>query len=173
MGQFYFGEVGQFYSGVNNPTHVIDPERIDLYEFAGWQRVYTVNAEPNDQNRMPDGKRITDYLEWEYEIESEPTRLTVVFGQNGRVKSLSIYCTVGRYACWDPIAGIESADEEEKVLQLGDPRQVKIESATKTVTFEDLGITVFLTKGKAYMIRIDGPQEPGSKHVARFLRSLL
>jgi hypothetical protein len=156
-----------------NPTHVIDPEKLDLPESRGFHRVYTVNAKPDDVNRMPDGKRVADFLEWQYETPGEPTRLTVVFGKNGLVKSLSIYCTEGLSACWEPIAGIESAADEEKVLRLGAPQLVKIESATKTVKLENIGITVYLNKGKTYMIEIAGPQQPGSMHVARFLRTLL
>jgi hypothetical protein len=155
---------------LGTPSHVIDPETLNSPEVQRFQLVYAVNAEPDDVNRMPAGKRIDDYLEWSYEAPGDPARLTVTFGANGQVRSLGIYCTSAK--CWEAIAGIESGVTEEEVLRLGTPHVVKVESATKTVFFEDIGVKVYLTKGKAYMVEISGPQQPGSSKFGRFMRSL-
>ncbi|KQV52819.1 hypothetical protein ASC95_08420 [Pelomonas sp. Root1217] len=156
---------------LGTPSHVIDPKTLDSPEAQRFQLVYSVNAEPDDVNRMPAGKRIEDYLEWSYEASGDPARLTVTFGANGQVKSLGVYCTSAK--CWEAIAGIEGGATEEEVLRLGTPHVVKVESATKTVVFEDLGVKVYLTKGKAYMVEISGPQQPGSSRFRHFIHTLL
>ena len=57
------------------------------------------------------------------------------------------------------IAGLYSGDAEDKVLRLGQPSRQNLDRGTKTIEYRDIGIVVILSKGRAYMITIKGPQE--------------
>jgi hypothetical protein len=163
---------------LGSPTYVLSDEvtppkaPLGLRE-GGFRKVHTVNTRPDDVNRLPENKQVSDFSRWFYESENEASRLDFEFGADERLKSISIYCTEGRIGCWEPIAGIESAADEDQVLRLGAPYQIVLESEVKTIKFEDLGITVKLRRGKTYYIDISGPQRTKSIHLRRFLNSLL
>jgi hypothetical protein len=132
--------------------------------------VYSVFGADNDGNKMPSTTKVEDYDKWVYE-EPDNVRLTVEFNKSGFVESLNLYSDNEKPYGWGPIAGLHSGDSEDKVLRLGQPSRQNLDGVSKTIEYRDIGIVVTLTKGRAYMITIKGPQEKAAVF-RRFMRSL-
>jgi outer membrane protein assembly factor BamE (lipoprotein component of BamABCDE complex) len=143
---------------------------IDDKEYKGFQLVYTVNAPTNNVNRMPPTTKIEDYNEWVYEEPNSNFRLTVEFNKSGLAESIDLYSDADKSYVWGSIAGIYCGDSEEKVLQLGKPSEQHLDGVSKTIEYRDIGVEVALTKGRAYMIKIKGPQSKMAVFLC-FLRS--
>jgi hypothetical protein len=120
---------------------------------------------------MPSTTKVEDYDEWAYEEPYSNVRLTVEFNKFGFVESLNLYSDRNKPNGWRAIAGLYSGDSEDKVLRLGQPSRQKLDGVSKTIEYRDIGIVVTLTKGRAYMITIKGPQEKAAVF-RRFMRSL-
>lgn len=140
------------------PTNVLG-SHLEEKEYKGFRLVYTVSAPPNDKNRMPPSTKLEDYSGWVYEEPNNKVRLTIEFNKFDLVESIDLYCDGSESYAWGPVAGIYSGDSEEKVLGLGSPSQQHIEGVSKTIAYHDIGVEVTLSKGRAYMIRIRGPQD--------------
>ncbi|MDB6121838.1 MAG: hypothetical protein JWQ71_831, partial [Pedosphaera sp.] len=136
------------------PKEVISNE-----EYKGFNWVYTVNAPTNDVNRMPQATKVEDYNEWIYEEASSNVRLTVEFNKSNLVESLNLYSRDYVSFGWRSVAGLSSGDSEDKVRRLGAPSHQILNGVSKTIEYDDLGIAVTLSKGRAYMISIKGPQK--------------
>lgn len=150
------------------PTHVYGlPEKGD---YGWWQNVYSVNAGTNDLDAMPANTNVRDYDDWSYEEANNPMRLTVKFKKTGVVGSLELYCDSSIRRGWGPVAGICCGDSEEDVRRLGEPTRQKIDGVSKTIEYRDLGLELTLSKGKAYMIRIQGVPARATGMFWRFLR---
>jgi hypothetical protein len=120
---------------------------------------------------MPSTTKIEDYDGWVYEEPHSNVRLTVEFNRSGCVESLNLYSDNKQPYGWIAIAGLNSGDSEEKVLGLGQPSRQKLDGLSKMIEYRDIGIVVGLTKGRAYMITIKGPQEKAAVF-RRFMRRL-
>jgi hypothetical protein len=150
------------------PTHVLGaPEK---GEWGGSQPVYTVGADKEDQNAMPKGSKADDYDEWVYEEANPNVRLTVEFSKSSIVKSLNLYSNSEKSYGWTRIAGIGFGDSEEEIIRLGAPSNQTLDGVTKTIEYADLGLKVWLTKGKAYMVQIQGTPQNDSTVFWKFLR---
>jgi len=150
------------------PTQVNGPP--EKGEFGWWQKVYSVNAATNDLDAMPANTKVQDYEEWSYEEPNSQTRFTVKFNKTGVVGSLELYCDSSVRYGWGPVAGIRCGDSEEEIRRLGEPTRQKIDGVSKTIEYSDLGLEVILSKGKAYMVRINGVPTNASGVFWRFLR---
>ena len=121
--------------------------------------VYTVSAPTNDVNRMPPTTKVEDYNEWVYEEVSGNVRLTIECNKAGLVESLDLYSDIDKPHGWGPVAGLYSGDSEEKVLRFGLPSKQHLDGVTKTIEYEELGLKITLTRGKAYRVRLEGVPE--------------
>jgi hypothetical protein len=151
------------------PQNVIGP--VEQGEFGPSQRVYTVSGADNDVNKIPSTTKVEDYDEWAYEEPYSNVRFTVKFNKSGFVESLNLYSDKKKPYGWGAIAGLHSGDSEDKVLRLGQPSRQNLDGVSKTIEYRDIGIVVTLTKGRAYMITIKGPQEKAAVF-RRFIRGL-
>ena len=150
------------------PTSVLGaPEKGD---FGWWQHVFKVNADKSDKDAMPPATKVEEYSEWQYEEPNSPVRLTVEFTKAGLVKSLELYCDSSVRYGWGSVAGIYCGDSEEEVLRLGAPSQQHLDGVSKTIEYRDIGVEVTLSKGRAYLIKIKGPQNKAAVF-SRFMRS--
>jgi hypothetical protein len=153
------------------PQNVLGPME-EVPELGRSQLVYTVFGADNDPNKMPSTTKVEDYDEWVYEQPYKANaRLTVKFNKAGFVESLSLYSDNKKPYGWGAIAGLNSGDSENKVLRLGQPSSQNLDGVSKTIEYRDIGIAVTLSKGRAYMITIKGPQEKAAVF-QRFTRSL-
>lgn len=144
---------------------------VEQGEFGLQQPVYAVSGADNDVNKMPSTTKVEDYDEWVYEELSSNVRLTVEFNKSGFVESLNLFSNNEKPYGWVGIAGLSSGDFEDRVLRLGQPSRQNLDGVSKTIEYHDIGIVVTLTKGRAYMITIKGPQERAAVF-RRFMRSL-
>jgi hypothetical protein len=144
---------------------------IDDKEFKGFQLVYLVDAPTNDVNRMPPMTKVEDYNEWVYEEPYSHVRFTVEFNKSGIVESLTLYSDNENGYGWRAIAGLNCGDSEDEVLRLGEPSLQNLNGVSKTIEYRDIGIAVTLTKGRAYMVSIKGPQDKAAE-LRRFIRTL-
>jgi hypothetical protein len=120
---------------------------------------------------MPSTTKVEDYDEWAYEEIYSNVRLTIRFDNSGFVESLSLYSNNEKPNGWEAIVGLNYRDSEDEVLKLGQPTRQNLDGVSKTIEYSDIGIVVTLTKGRAYMISIKGPQDRTAV-LWRFLRSL-
>ncbi len=139
-------------------------------EYKGWQRTYTVSAPTNDVNRMPPATKVEDYNEWVYEEVSGNVRLTIEFNKAATVESLDLYSDIEKPHGWGSVAGLYSGDSEEKVLRFGVPSRQHLDGVTKTIEYDDLGLKITLTKGKAYMVTLKGVPQNSPAVFWRYIR---
>jgi hypothetical protein len=149
------------------PKEVIGPKKIE--EAFGGYPVYTVDAPPGDINIMPHGTKLDDYSEWLY--ETYIYRLTIEFNESGLVESLNLFTDSEETFGWTAVADLDFGDSEEAVLRLGTPTGQFLSGVTKKIEYQDLGIEVFLAKGRAYMVRIKGPTD-NTAVLRRFIQTL-
>jgi hypothetical protein len=150
------------------PTFVLGaPEK---GEYGWWQHVFKVNADKSDIDAMPSSTKIEGYGEWQYQEPNSPVSLTIEFNKSGIVKSLQVYCDSSVRYAWGPVAGIYCGDSEEEILRLGKPSKQHLDGVSKTIEYRDIGVEVTLTKGIAYIIKIQGPQSEAAVF-SYFLRS--
>ena len=144
------------------PLSVLGPVKREDTDFKGGRWVYTVSGPDNDLNKMPATTKVEDYSEWVYEEASSNVRLTVEFNKSCLIASINLYSDNDKPFGWGPIAGLYSGDSEDKLLRLGAPSRQNLDGFTKTLEYRDIGIEVWLTKGRAYSITIKEPQDKTS-----------
>jgi len=150
------------------PTFVLrPPEKTDW----GWpQRILKVDGDRNDQNSMPPTKTVDDYNWWQFDDANSRISLTIEFNESGIVESIELYSKANNLRAWGPIAGIYCGDSEKEILRLGVPTKQSLDGVTKTIEYQDLGLIVTLTKGKAYMIKLTGLTTNNATVFWRFIR---
>jgi hypothetical protein len=100
-----------------------------------------------------------------------PARERLQFNKSGFVESLNLYSNNEKSQGWGPIADVYNGNSEDEVLKLGQPTRQNLKGVSKTIEYRDIGIVVTLTKGRAYMFTIKGPQDK-SAVLRRFLRTV-
>lgn len=150
------------------PTHVLGaPEKGD---WGVWLPIYRVFAGKSEADAMPSGTKVEDYSKWAYEEVFINVRLTIEFNKSGLVESLGLYSDIDKPYGWGSVAGLYSGDSEEKVLRLGVPSKQHLQGVTKTIEYADLGLTINLTKGKAYMVTLRGVPQNSPAVFWRYIR---
>ena len=154
------------------PTYVLAPPD-PTSKFQGSQRIYYTSVPQNDKNAIPAGSKIQDFAEWAYEKAHGNARLYVRFSPSGQVEKVGWYSPSQDPTDWGPVIGIHNGDPEEVVLDLlGKPGSSTVKDVSKTLHYRDLGLTIILTKGRAYSMAL-APREKGEWPIIRhFLRTL-
>lgn len=99
---------------------------------------------------------INDFPEWMWNLEN--ASLSVVFDSHGKVEKIQCYDAVSETGSACPrlfSLGIGSK-ESEILMRLGTPSYQNIDpgSYVKTLSFDSLRLSFYLTQGKTYMIRV-------------------
>lgn len=136
--------------------------------FGGRSRqLLSVQAKENDVNKMPAGSKVEDFDEWMYDGVSL-NYMTVAFNKSGTVESIKLLSL--DKPGWGPVAGLYSDDTEETVLRLGEPSRQYFEGVSKTIEYDDLGLEITLSQGKAYMVQLKGVPRNSPAVFLRFIR---
>ena len=112
-------------------------------------RVYYTDSKIDPKNALPEGKGIDHFREWWF--EKDAARIAVRFNAEGTaleyVSCLEFTDETMRSSC-PPMLGVEIGDSEEQLERsLGKPSRQEIGGPTKTVLYDDLGVTVFYCSG--------------------------
>ena len=86
------------------------------------------------------------------------------------VESLNLYSDIDKPYGWGSVAGLYSGDSEEKVLRFGVPSKQHLQGVTKTIEYADLGLTITLTKEKAYQVTLKGVPQNSPAVFWRYIR---
>jgi hypothetical protein len=151
------------------PTYVLD----DDASTDKWMLMYQVDG-TDPVNRMPEGTKVEDYREWEYDEAPDRStpRFQVTFDEQGNVEALT-WISTDYGASWGPVARVRSGDSEEKLRSLGVPTKESIDGVSKRMEFADLGLAFTLTKGRVYMVEIRRHESNFFSTARRYVRSLL
>ena len=151
------------------PTHVVGAPATGDWGFG--QAVYRVAAVKSGNDAMPSATKVEDYSEWFYEEVSINVRLTIEFNKSGLVESLHLDSDIDQQLHgWGPVAGLYSGDSEERVLRLGVPSKKHFQGVAKTIEYDDLGLKIWLTKGKAYGVKLKGVPQNSPAVFWRYIR---
>jgi hypothetical protein len=121
-----------------------------------WQQVIEVKD-------LEKGKRVQDYGEWAYNTEKSRVRITFNEAKNA-VIVIECY-SEDRLSRCPPIAGVTDGDTEKKVIRrLGNPDTARIEGVTKFMTYDKLGIFLWLAQERVYMLGINDRKYKYRRH---------
>lgn len=161
------------------PPYVLGPREPTVIggKLVGYDSpLLAVGGPESDQNTMPKSKAVKDYDEWLFNSggfgPEGGTDLVVAFDKGGRVKEIT--CTAhgdNPFACW--LAGRWNDDSEEEVLKLGTPTRTTITDVSKTIEYDDIGVTFTLTRGKAYSFTRNKPTKGEWALFRRYVNTLL
>ncbi|ANT49756.1 hypothetical protein [Mesorhizobium amorphae] len=108
------------------------------------------------KNAMPDGKKVGDFLGWQYEETDH--RIDLSFDpETKRISEIGCYANSSvngntKQLC-PALFGIDSNSSEDEVLaKLGSPDAQKIEGASKSLRYDEIGLEVTLSKRRVYML---------------------
>jgi hypothetical protein len=118
---------------------------------------YTVVA----ADKIPKGKTVQDYANWEYEAATTSDgRVSVAFaiGSN-RVRAIGCYSRT-RYAC-PALVGIGPDDDEQSVLlKLGKPSDERLDGVTKSIEYPQFNLKFYLEKRRVYWLQVVDHKAP-------------
>jgi hypothetical protein len=106
---------------------------------------------------LENGKSVKDYRNWSYNaVESN---LNVAFNDSmTAVTAIQCYSSDMLARCPELVGVRDGAIERDVLRRLGKPSQSKIEGVTKSMTYDDLGIKLWLEKEQVYMLEISVPE---------------
>jgi len=159
------------------PQSVIDSFGTANSTLGEWVMVYSVNARTSAGRKLPPNTDVEDYDQWVYEIpvyEEAATNdsITIEFSESDRVNSLGLFSgTENSFGWGGSVGGIFNGTPEGKVLQLlGAPSRQTLKDVTKKIEYDDLGLVISLTKGKAYRVQLTGVPQSSPLVFWRYLR---
>jgi hypothetical protein len=141
------------------PAVLDDSQKDSLYP---GRRSYKTNrdaAAQDPDNAMPVGKTVADFYEWSYPLRDATDARANMYVDFDRATKIveHIDCvdfTDVQHLC-GPLAGIGVGDTEEHVKErLGKPDRYQLDGATKTLSYDGVGIEYRLTKGRVYYLRL-------------------
>ncbi len=120
-------------------------------------------------NVMPKGKTISDYNEWAY--TRDPARYDIDLDpKSHRVTVSACFDNADKPRC-PSLYGVSAGQSEEDVIaRLGTPSKQDLKEGTKTLTWDDLGVVLYLKKSQVYFIK---KVEPKSSAWDAFWRHFL
>lgn len=137
------------------PPFVLGPLTQDDKWEGSFQSVYQTDGK-DPKNAMPEGKKVEDFLDWQYQETDHRIDLTFA----AETKQISeIGCYVNSSVTGDtpqhcpPLFGIDSNSSEDDVLAaLGPPDVEKFTGPSKSLRYDELGLEVTLSKRRVYML---------------------
>lgn len=124
------------------PSNVLVPGNASAAQ--PWERAPEVLS----VKKIPDGKSVDDYQSWSYD---GPPRIDIEFDKaSGNVTSVG--CFGGAGIC-SPVLGISDGLSETDVRdRLGAATTERIDGPSKIMEYRQLGVELYLTKGRVYML---------------------
>jgi hypothetical protein len=124
-----------------------------------FQPVYFTDPATDPKNALPSGKSVNDFTDWEYPVDPDTPKgpfVVVHFGPDQRVAT--VVCTdvtpLALVTC-RAVGGVNIGDsEEDMIAKLGVPSRTTISGVTKTAEYFDLGLSLYLTRGKVYSLAL-------------------
>lgn len=106
-----------------------------------------------ETNKLPEGKTAADYRYWSY--RDNYRTIEIVFNdERNAVVAVQCYSDDKLGRC-PAIAGVQDGEYETNVLRkLGDKPTSKLNGTTKTLTYPDLGIRLWLAREQVYRLEI-------------------
>lgn len=127
--------------------------------FMRFQPAYYTDPAADPKNIMPSGKSAGDFADWEYPVDPDSPKgpyVVVHFGEDQRVAT--VMCTdltFGALNTCASVGGVNIGDsEEDMVSKLGAPSRSSIDGVTKKADYADIGLSVFLTRGKVFSLAL-------------------
>ncbi|WP_266158597.1 hypothetical protein [Dyella silvatica] len=153
---------------LGSPPSVVGPP--EKTEFGMGSPVYTPGSQ-DPKRAMPDGKKIEDFPEWTYELNADAT-VSVYF--DGQDKVEGIECLTGHAGGCPDLAGVAFNDTEEQVMHKLGTRHVRSQllGVAKEIQFDDLGVVIYLTKDRVYMMKLLGARPATGAVFLHYLMAL-
>lgn len=157
------------------PPIVLGPVEHD--GFGPSSPIFFTDRQLDPKNSIPEGMQPEDYHEWQYPAGdplSAGPYVSVEFDTTGVVKSISCYDTSPSGIHCPSLIGVSIGSTEEQVVDLlGAPDRSSLEGVTKTMSFDDVGIELFLSKRRVYLISLLNTPRSRASILQRYLRSRL
>lgn len=153
---------------------------VDPYQFVATGVVYNVGVPAwasstgtEVKSDLPKGTSVNDYDQWSWDVPNAG-RSTIDADFDGRKNLIRVECfdfSDTHKACPDHLGVAVGMTEEGVIVALGQPDKSSIDGfdEVKTLTYQDVGVDLLLTRGKVYGIGIE--QHPsGMRLFRRFVR---